>query len=88
MNTAFVTGNFIGGAVGSALAGLLWQTGGWTAVMLGGVAALTLALLVWATNRRTLTTAAHSLTRSPQTPTRFHRRHRGGLGALAAFAVA
>jgi predicted MFS family arabinose efflux permease len=60
MNTAFVTGNFIGGAIGSALAGLLWQTGGWWAVLLGGIAALTLALLVWATNRRTLTNAAHT----------------------------
>ena len=60
MNTAFVTGNFIGGALGSALAGVLWQTGGWTAVLLGGVAALGLALLVWATNRRTLTSAAHA----------------------------
>jgi predicted MFS family arabinose efflux permease len=59
MNTAFVTGNFIGGAAGSALAGLLWHTGGWYAVLLGGIAALTLALLVWATNRRTLTEAAH-----------------------------
>jgi hypothetical protein len=28
MNTAFVTGNFIGGALGSALAGVLWQAGG------------------------------------------------------------
>ena len=60
MNTAFVTGNFIGGAVGSALAGLLWQIGGWYAVLLGGIAALTLALLIWTTNRRTLIDAAHS----------------------------
>jgi predicted MFS family arabinose efflux permease len=60
MNTAFVTGNFIGGALGSALAGVLWQAGGWTAVLLGGAAALTIALLVWATNRRTLTTVAHT----------------------------
>ncbi len=62
MNTAFVTGNFIGGALGSALAGVLWQAGGWTAVLLGGAAALTIALLVWATNRRTLTHATHRLT--------------------------
>ena len=60
MNTAFVTGNFIGGAVGSAVAGVLWQAGGWTAVLLGGAAALTFALLVWATNRHTLTNATHS----------------------------
>jgi len=60
MNTAFVTGNFIGGAVGSALAGVLWHAGGWYAVLIGGIAALTLALLVWAGNRRTLTNAAHA----------------------------
>lgn len=60
MNTAFVTSNFIGGAIGSALAGVLWQGGGWTAVLLGGIAALTLALVVWATNRRTLTAATSS----------------------------
>ena len=60
MNTAFVTGNFIGGAVGSAVAGVLWQAGGWTAVLLGGAAALTVALLVWATHRHTLSNAAHT----------------------------
>jgi predicted MFS family arabinose efflux permease len=61
MNTAFVTSNFIGGALGSAAAGLLWNTGGWIAVLLGGITTLALALLVWAANRRTLTTAvAHS----------------------------
>jgi len=54
MNTAFVTGNFVGGAIGSAAAGLLWHTGGGLAVLLGGVAALPLALVVWAANRRTL----------------------------------
>lgn len=46
MHTAFVTGNFIGGAVGSALAGVLWPAGGWSAVLLGGAAALTIALVV------------------------------------------
>jgi len=59
MNTAFVTGNFVGGAAGSAAAGLLWQAGGWYGVLLGGIAALTLALVVWALNRRTLTAAIH-----------------------------
>jgi dipeptide/tripeptide permease len=51
LNTAFVTGNFIGGAVGSALAGLLWQRGGWLAVMLGGGVLIGLALVVWVTQR-------------------------------------
>jgi predicted MFS family arabinose efflux permease len=57
MNTAFVTSNFIGGALGSAAAGLLWNTGGWVAVLLGGIGALAVATLVWAANRRALATA-------------------------------
>ncbi len=35
INTAFVVCNFIGGAIGSALAGVLWNAGGWSAVMTG-----------------------------------------------------
>jgi predicted MFS family arabinose efflux permease len=54
MNTAFVTSNFIGGALGSALAGILWPAGGWHAVMTGGVSVLGLALLLWLMSRRTL----------------------------------
>jgi hypothetical protein len=35
LNTAFVTCNFIGGAVGSTLATVLWRLGGWRALTLG-----------------------------------------------------
>jgi predicted MFS family arabinose efflux permease len=52
LNTAFVTINFIGGAIGSALASLLWHVGGWTAVMIGGSALLAVALIVWGIHRR------------------------------------
>lgn len=34
LNTAFVTNNFIFGAVGSGLASFLWPRGGWTAIMI------------------------------------------------------
>jgi predicted MFS family arabinose efflux permease len=51
LNTAFVTSNFIGGAVGSAAASVLWSAGGWTAVTLTG-AGLCFALIVWALGRR------------------------------------
>jgi predicted MFS family arabinose efflux permease len=51
LNTAFVTSNFVGGAIGSALAGVLWQRGGWTTVMLGGAVLIGVALLVWLTQR-------------------------------------
>ena len=54
MNTAFVTSNFIGGAIGSAMAGVLWHHGGWRSVIAGGIAVLALALVVWFLNRRTL----------------------------------
>lgn len=52
LNTAFVTGNFIGGAIGSALASVLWRIGGWTAVTVGGAVLVGFALTVWAVHRR------------------------------------
>ncbi|WP_258374771.1 MFS transporter [Curtobacterium sp. MCPF17_001] len=52
LNTAFVTGNFIGGAVGSALASVLWGLGGWTAVSIGGAVLFGFALTVWVVHRR------------------------------------
>lgn len=52
LNTAFVTGNFIGGAIGSAAATVLWSAGGWTAVTVAGMALCGFALVVWALGRR------------------------------------
>lgn len=52
LNTAFVTGNFIGGAIGSALASVLWNAGGWTAVTVGGAVLVGFALTVWVVHRR------------------------------------
>lgn len=57
LNTAFVTCNFIGGTIGSALAAALWQTGGWALVMGGAAVLVALALIVWAVARRTLSVA-------------------------------
>jgi predicted MFS family arabinose efflux permease len=51
LNTAFVGGNFIGGAIGSALAGVCWQLGGWSPVMVAAAAVVALALLVWLVTR-------------------------------------
>jgi predicted MFS family arabinose efflux permease len=56
LNTAFVATNFIGGAIGSTLAGVLWQHGEWTAVTVAGVALITAALVVWLTQRPALAT--------------------------------
>ncbi|MBT0768611.1 MFS transporter [Kineosporia sp. J2-2] len=48
LNTAFVTSNFIGGAVGSATAALLWSHGGWDAVITAAAALVIAGGLVWA----------------------------------------
>lgn len=52
LNTAYVTSNFIGGAIGSGVAALLWAAGGWTAVAVAGVVMSCWALGVWALGRR------------------------------------
>lgn len=49
---AFVTGNFLGGAAGSAAASLLWTSGGWTAVTVAGMVLSGFALASWALGRR------------------------------------
>ena len=54
LNTAFVTSNFIGGAIGSTLAAVLRQRGGWLAVTLGGAVLISGALAIWFTQRRAL----------------------------------
>jgi predicted MFS family arabinose efflux permease len=54
LNAAFVTSNFIGGGIGSTLAGVLWQHGGWAAVTVGNATLVFVALLVWASQRRVL----------------------------------
>jgi predicted MFS family arabinose efflux permease len=52
LNTAYVTNNFVGGAIGSALATALWSYGGWTAVTVAGMILIAIALAVWALGRR------------------------------------
>ncbi|MER5646840.1 MFS transporter [Streptosporangium sp. NPDC002524] len=52
LNTTFVTGNFIGGAIGSAAAVVLWSVGEWRAVSVAGMALSVLALAIWAIGRR------------------------------------
>ena len=52
LNTAYVTSNFIGGAIGSAVASGLWNAGGWTAVTVAGMVLSVFALVVWAVGRR------------------------------------
>jgi len=52
LNTAFVTSNFIGGAIGSAAASVLWTAGGWPAVSIAGIVLSAIAFAVWALGRR------------------------------------
>lgn len=58
LNTAFVTSNFIGGAIGSALAGVLWEAGGWTLTMTGAGILIVFSMVVWSSGRVTLAGAA------------------------------
>lgn len=51
LNTVFVVNNFIFGAVGSALASLLWSLGGWSFVMIGAIIIAIIALIVWISSR-------------------------------------
>ena len=57
LNTAFIVANFIGGAIGSSLAGILWKRGGWSLTMLGGGLLIVLAMSVWASQRKALASA-------------------------------
>ncbi|WP_251977558.1 MFS transporter [Salinicola avicenniae] len=54
LNTAFVFCNFVGGALGSLLAGVLWSIGGWSLLMLVQGAIILIAAAVWALCRRHL----------------------------------
>jgi hypothetical protein len=56
LNTAFVVCNF--GAIGSMLAGLLWQAGGWSLPITGQTLAILVAVMVWVFNRTKLENAA------------------------------
>lgn len=47
LNTVFVVNNFIFGAVGSALASLLWSLGGWAYVMMATIAVCVAAFIIW-----------------------------------------
>lgn len=57
LTTAFVVCNFVGAALGSAIGGLLWQHGGWSAVTGGGAVVALLALLCWTVGRGPLARA-------------------------------
>jgi predicted MFS family arabinose efflux permease len=49
VTTAYVTSNFIGGAIGSAAGSVAWSVGGWSAVCAVGVAFAGIAMVLWLT---------------------------------------
>lgn len=51
LNTAYIAGNFVGGAIGSVTATLMWSVGGWTAVSLTGAGLSAVALVLWSCTR-------------------------------------
>ncbi|MBE6496971.1 MAG: MFS transporter [Methanobrevibacter sp.] len=61
LNTVFVVNNFIFGAVGSALASLLWSLGGWSYVMMAACCACILGLIVWMLSRSAFRKADEAL---------------------------
>ena len=61
LNTVFVVNNFIFGAVGNALASLLWSLGGWSYVMIAASAVSVAALIVWLFSRSKFKYADESL---------------------------
>jgi predicted MFS family arabinose efflux permease len=54
LNTAYVACNFIGGALGSALAGTLWNSGGWALLMICAAVLMTFCLLLCVGQSKTL----------------------------------
>ncbi len=54
VNTALVAGNFVGGAIGSALASLLWTLGGWIPVAVVGLVLAIAGVVLWAASRSRL----------------------------------
>jgi predicted MFS family arabinose efflux permease len=52
LNTAFITGNFVGGALGSVAASVLWSWAGWRGISVAGAALACFGLLLWIATRR------------------------------------
>ncbi|MBT2730982.1 MFS transporter [Bacillus sp. ISL-75] len=57
LNTAFVVSNFLGGAIGSVIAGPLWAFGGWTAIMVAALVITLVGLIIWSALRTRLSDA-------------------------------
>jgi predicted MFS family arabinose efflux permease len=51
INTAYVTGNFVGGAAGSITASALWAFGGWLGVSIAGAGLSLIGFAVWAVSQ-------------------------------------
>jgi predicted MFS family arabinose efflux permease len=51
LNTVIVVGNFIGGAIGSTLAGIFWPLGGWPVLMIAAACVVGIALTIWLVHR-------------------------------------
>jgi predicted MFS family arabinose efflux permease len=51
VTTAYVTSNFLGGALGSAAGSVAWSAGGWSAVCAVGASLAAVALVLWLAER-------------------------------------
>jgi len=66
INTAFIVVNFVGAAAGSALAGILWQQGGWLFVVSGEASFILSAMICWLLGKSSLSTTNISKTSNEQ----------------------
>lgn len=74
LNTIHIVSNFIGGALGSTLAAVLWQVGQWLAIMSCSGAVIILALTLWLYHRKRALTAEAACARvSGHAPTETRR---------------
>ncbi|WP_345434225.1 MFS transporter [Actinoallomurus vinaceus] len=63
INSAFMTSLFVGGAVGSALASVVWVHGGWTGVCVLGATLSAGTVVLWVLERITVKRAAPGIVR-------------------------
>jgi len=51
LNTVMIVGSFLGGAIGSTLAGIFWPLGGWPVLMIAAACVVGFALTIWLVHR-------------------------------------
>jgi predicted MFS family arabinose efflux permease len=66
LNTAHIVSNFIGGAIGSTMAAMLWHMGQWPAIMICSALVIVIALILWSFQRNRALAANDSPSKQTQ----------------------